>query len=485
MSARVPSAWIWAATLSAGLTLAALVALKGPLLGLLGFVAVIVAVIAVLRPLAALMLLIGVTVSNAGAVLESSFGVPLYTPVLGLALLSVLLGVRRGELRLVWSHVFTVALVYLAMRSLSVLGATDRENALVTLSDEAKSLASVCVLVPMLGNPRALDAAAKLIVALMAGLAAFSLFQEFVLGNATILAGFSNVALGPDVGGVTARHSGPLEDPNFWARYLVLFLPLALSFVAARTVSWRRLCWAVAVVALGSGLYLTQSRGGLLAAFIAVMVFLLLLGRRHARLLLFAPLLIALLLVVPGLGSRLATLTDAGAAEEGLAGRAFALETGLEMFADRPALGVGVGNFEVAQPEYARRIGANSAMPVAPHNLFLQMAAEGGLPGIAAWLLFYGGIVFAGFRSLILSSRMSSGVHPSSAQLMSAGIVAGLAGWAFASLFLHLAGFPVLLIVAAMAASLDVQARAEAGLPVTAMGTRGPQSHSRQLGSAP
>jgi len=181
-------------------------------------------------------------------------------------------------------------------------------------------------------------------------------------------------------------------------------------------------------------------------------------------------LVVALLLMVPGLGSRLATLTDSGAAEEGLAERAFALEAGLAMFADHPALGVGVGNFELAQHEYARRIGSDSATPVAPHNVYLQMAAEGGLPGISAWLLFYGGVVFAGFRSLILTSNLIEGVNHSPAQLMSAGIVAGLVGWAFASMFLHLSGFSVLVVVMAMAGSLDVQARGEAGLPVTAVG---------------
>lgn len=62
-------------------------------------------------------------------------------------------------------------------------------------------------------------------------------------------------------------------------------------------------------------------------------------------------------------------------------------------FRAHPAAGVGAGNYDVDyyrlrdNPEYVEQ----------PHSLELQMAAELGVPGIAALLLFCGGVLWAGF----------------------------------------------------------------------------------------
>jgi O-antigen ligase len=307
---------------------------------------------------------------------------------------------------------------------------------------------------------------ARLIVAVLAALAALSLGQEFMLDNATTFGGLSNIAQGADPGGVTARHSGPGADPNFWARTLALVVPLALSLW--RHHRWHRLrwLWLAAAAALCGGVWLTQSRGGLLAVGLAVLAWLLVLSNRRRLLLAVLPLLLGVLVLTPGVGSRLATLSSLGQAGSGggdpsLVGRVTVQQAGIAMFLDHPAIGVGPGNFQVVEPQYLRRLGLVGPV-LAPHNLYLEMAAEAGLLGLTGWLLFYGCALLLTTRALILSRRLQRGPRPSHGVLLSAGLLAGLIGWAFASLFLHLAEFRALLALVALGAALDVERRQEA-----------------------
>jgi O-antigen ligase len=57
------------------------------------------------------------------------------------------------------------------------------------------------------------------------------------------------------------------------------------------------------------------------------------------------------------------------------------------MFRDHPLAGVGLGNWPIAFPSYARYddgLFANQA-----HNDWAQAAAEAGIPGLAAFALFF------------------------------------------------------------------------------------------------
>jgi hypothetical protein len=414
----------------------------------------------VTRPALSLGILVALVATNASAVVGERAGIGLYVLGLALVAVSVGLGYLRGRVQPVWSPVFLFALLFLAVRAFTILNAVDPGAGMAVVIDLAKELvmlAVVTVVVVSTSSYRQMAAVATGMVALLAGL---SLAQEFLLGGATSFGGFVNTTAAGDVGGVTVRHTGPYDDPNFWARTLVLFLPVAAA-LAAMSERLQRLAWGAAGVLLLGGLYLTQSRGGLLAAAGA---YLLARGRRHARVLLLAPLLVVPLLLVPGVGSRLATLADLTGVREGrgdgsLVQRSVAQEAGLAAFLDNPATGVGAGGFETAQPEYARRLGLPITDPIAPHNLYLQMATEGGLLGIAAWLLFFGAGVFVALRALLLGSRLNGARAPNTITLLAAAVLAAMAGWALASVFLHLAHFRALLFLVGLGAALDVQAR--------------------------
>src|SRR5262249_17919172 len=150
----------------------------------------------------------------------------------------------------------------------------------------------------------------------LAGLALLTGVQEFVLHNATTFGGLSKLATAP-TDTATARHTGPLADANFWARLLVVVAPLALSlFVVAR--AWtQRAVWLVAFALLCGGVFLTQSRGGIVALGAGTVVWLLVAGRRQARLLVLAPLVVWLLLINPITGARLSSLSDLTSSSQG------------------------------------------------------------------------------------------------------------------------------------------------------------------------
>jgi hypothetical protein len=468
---RLPG-WAVVAGVAAGSLAAvyAAVALGSPLVALALVAGAALAPVVVSHPKAALVLVIVVELTNASVVVGHRGPVSLFDLTLLAAVASLVAGVLRGSVRVVWAPLFVGGLVYLAAQAASLPLAREPAAGIGIVGGIGRDLLFLFVVTALMCS---LDPIAdrltlvKTMVATLALLASLSLVQEFVFHNATSFHGFSNTPLSGDLGSVTGRHSGPFDDVNFWARILVLFLPLGLSLWAASagTGGLRRSVWAGATVAIAMGTYLTQSRGALIATGVAVVVWLALAGGRYRRLLKLAPLGLVVLLLLPGVGSRLQTLGEIGAAgaeggDPSLVGRLAAQQAGAAMFVDHPLLGVGTGNFELVEPDYQRNAGLVLSRVIAPHNLYLQAAAESGVLGLGAWLLFFGtGLAAAGYVLVWGARGEPEGRGPGELlvsrqeRLVAAGIVAGLVGWGLASVFLHLANLRILMLVLALAAA--------------------------------
>lgn len=439
-------------------------------LGIAGTCGVVFAVRALLRPWLALIVLVCVEISNVSDV----FGFGDLSPflvALALGLATAVLGILRGHIRLPSSPLALGAALYLASQLISWTVARDPVAAEAVVIRTAKDLVFLAVvMVLMTAGERHVDTA-KLVVGMFTALAALTIINQVALHNATSFGGFSNVPTGVDLGGITARHAGPLRDANFWGRVLVLPLPLALSLwaipePARRFARTRRWSWVAAAAVLAGGIYLSQSRGAILSVGIALLVWFTLAGRHYRRMLIAAPAVIVVVMLLPGLGSRLSTLTqveqaqDAGG-DRSLVERLAVQEIGLAMLAANPATGVGLGNFSAAWADFRHESEVMPPRVLAPHNLYLQLAAESGVVGVLGWLMLYGTAVLLAGRALILSAR-SPGRDPPAVRLLAAGVIAGLAGWAFASIFLHMAHIRALMIVMALAATLDTRARQDA-----------------------
>jgi hypothetical protein len=129
------------------------------------------------------------------------------------------------------------------------------------------------------------------------------------------------------------------------------------------------------------------------------------------------------------------------------------------MTTEHPVLGVGLGNYrevavEVEDDLDVAHLGRIEE-GIAPHNAFLEAAAETGLPGLAVWLVFLGTIGFVAVRALLVT-RPEPGGPASAHHLLAAACVAGLAGWVAASAVLHVAQFRTLLVFAGIVAAVDL-----------------------------
>lgn len=400
---------------------------------------------------------------NLSLILDS-YGVPkVHLLLLGVATVSIFARWLVQRIRPRVTIVMWFALAYVAARAASLLVAPDPAAGIADISEDLKDLLFLGVVITLCVWSRGARLVAMCLAGGTAALAALGLVQQFVLGNSTDFFGLAGLPDNTDIGLAVPRHSGPYADSNFWGRQLVMAAPLALALFADRTKGRRRWWWLAAFLAICGGVWLTGSRGTQLALGATFVLWCLLSGRRYIRVLYVVPLLAALLLAVPGVGSRLVSLGDTTASgteqvDPSLEGRIAAQEMALLMVRDHPALGVGAANFETVEPEYQRRYGYNTPV-LAPHNLYLQQAAEGGIAGLATWLAFFGSAIFLAARARLLLRPRARGDEPPSGWYLAGGVIASLAAWGVASAFLHMATFRIFLLVVAIGVGLDVRAR--------------------------
>jgi len=196
------------------------------------------------------------------------------------------------------------------------------------------------------------------------------------------------------------RTTGLIGNPNELGTYLVV---PAIAAIAAAVV-WRQQKWLYAVAALLLvGVASSQSVTPVLAVAAGLCAMTIAGGTKFLRV---AALVAALALVLaaaahPGSRMRFARLfsnVSSGSLPEITSFRVLPAAAALEMFRERPLVGVGPGSFsatymterlkaEEAHPQWIR---PQSAMFAQVHNDHLQVLAETGIPG---FLLFLGALV--------------------------------------------------------------------------------------------
>lgn len=472
--------WIWPlAGVGAVAGLAVAVAAHVTVLVALGLpVALVVTYAALEVPLVALALLQVVAWSNVSTVAGSHHGLSLYLLALAIGAISTVLAVNRGARSLFGrSPVYLLVALVIVVEGISLIASAYPLQSLATPTERLKDVAFFLVTIALIRVSGRLLTAVQLIVATIAILAGLTIIQQYLLHNSTTFGGLSGIpagSLSTGAGSSTVRHTGPEADPNFWGRTIVLVTPLALSLSVLRwrdrldRIGWRRhawLGWSIAALALAGGEYLSQSRGGLLAFAVAGVGWLIVAAWKFRRWLLLLPVVLVLVVAgVPGLGSRLGTLTElthlsANTTDPSLLERIQAQEVGLAMFRAHPATGVGVGNFAAVEPMFLDQPGVlNTGQIFAAHDLYLEIAAEQGVLGLGAWLLFYGGALFISIRALTLAAQLGN----RDLQLISLGVLMGLVGWAAASAVLHLSDLNDLLAMIGLVTVIDIHVRREA-----------------------
>ncbi len=177
------------------------------------------------------------------------------------------------------------------------------------------------------------------------------------------------------------------------SQYIVLTAPLALTAVARCTNRARRFVFPTLAL-VSAGLLLTKQRGAWVAAGIQLAVWAAIQLRRRSRQpervfktagAAAATVALAMALVVASGSPVDSILERAGSVQSGFSGRLPLWSTATVMIRERPLLGWGHGSFSPAydllypieSPDAHRFRGS-------AHNLYLQIAAESGLPGLLA-----------------------------------------------------------------------------------------------------
>lgn len=225
------------------------------------------------------------------------------------------------------------------------------------------------------------------------------------------------------------RAYGSFEQPNPFAGFMGLLLPLALGLALGHMAGGKRRLFAMALLSfalLGAALIMSWSRGAWLGSLAALATMVVFAPRRRlvGLVLLFAVIALGGLawgagLLPESLVARLSGFSeytqvydvrgaDITEANFAVLDRLAHWGAAADMLRDRPWLGVGLGNYEPVYPAYARLNWPNALGHA--HNIYLNFAAETGLIGLAAYLLFWATVIALTLRSLSRTRGLERGL---------------------------------------------------------------------------
>jgi O-antigen ligase len=224
---------------------------------------------------------------------------------------------------------------------------------------------------------------------------------------------FFNIGPQAFIRDASLRVYGTFDQPNPYAGYINIPLSIALALTLLGRGWLTRILAGLTAILLGIAVYLSQSRGGEMA-IAAALVFIVLAGMPR-MLTLMKVLIIALLgffeallagwiplhifnPVLHFLGLVQISLTQPSSQDYSTAERLAHWIAGLHMFLDHPILGVGIGNYADAYPQYFITIFVDPLGHA--HNYYINIAAETGFIGLTAYVLFLLAMFVAGVTAL-------------------------------------------------------------------------------------
>lgn len=226
---------------------------------------------------------------------------------------------------------------------------------------------------------------------------------------------------------------GPFVNRNSYAAFAGTILPIALCLAFYALRQWKKgrrdalpllLLWSLTASAMGVGIALSLSRGGLISAGLSIAIvagMLLYYGRDRGEVALLAGVVAATILLLVSIGpemviERVGTLSE-GQSIPSFAQRMKAWDRTDLMIADYPLVGAGFGAFRFSFMRYAP---PGEGWWTTAHNEYLELLCDTGLVGAAlaavgliAWLVLVA-------RPALLKGR--------SERYSWAGLAAGIAG---------------------------------------------------------
>jgi len=239
---------------------------------------------------------------------------------------------------------------------------------------------------------------------------------------------------------------GFFENSGEYAIQMLMFFPLALGFMWAswsRAKLWEKAILVAMVITPILAIMAASSRG----AQLALLVQLIFLFRKKifsAKYVLFALSIgfSALLLLPDEQKDRFKSIGDDKSSRQ----RMLYIENGVEMIQNNPMLGVGYFNFPIY---YTRHYRSDMLFKHAehPHNLFIQVGSDVGIPGLVVYML----IVFGFFRT---ANAITVSPEDQLSSSLRDGLVVGVVGFLVAAQFVSVVYYPFFWIALAFVVAL-------------------------------
>lgn len=287
-------------------------------------------------------------------------------------------------------------IAFVAWNLLSLVWATELGPVIVSVSSFALSFALFPIVFSAVREKHHLR---LLLLAFIGGAAFTAVYGVIAQPNATSLATSPAAASGLN------RLAGTIGDPNELASLLAAGVALSTAIIFnPRESAVMRLATAGAATLMLFGIFLTVSRGGLVA-LTAIFLTAALAGGRHRAQAIIGGVAAATVLLVLFFGVASPQARERVTANDGGSGRTDIWQVGWRMVEDKPFTGVGAGNFQSTSIHYLVAPGVIRDdeyfvdEPSVAHNAYLQVLAETGIVGLALFLAVIIGCIAAAVRA--------------------------------------------------------------------------------------
>jgi len=426
------------ATLGVGVSI-----LDNPIYIIAGLIAIIAALVCLIYPKIGLYTLVAITYLRLSDVLVNFYGAPsIAKPFISLMIGIVLVRWWYYE-RPVQGTIKAVALVfgYGLVIILSIFRASDFTAVIGALDDYWKNAVISIIVVSLLTESKNLRNVIWSLIIIGIFLGTISVFQYLTGTFDNPYWGFGISSLQTIAGSSGGyRIAGPIGDPNYYSQIMLAITPLAFSrFLDEKKFIWKAIALYGTAVTIFAVIF-TFSRGAFIAFVIVVMVMFYFHPPNPREFIIAGAVVIFLLPFIPkDYASRILTLSIFGNQttvqnDSSLRGRSSEYIAAWMMFSDHPILGVGISNYETNYQSYSRQIGLDPRTEArSAHSLYLEVAAELGLAGVAVMAT----IIFVIYRAVsrAWSDLRKAGDIYHSEMVLSVGL--SILGYLIAATFIH------------------------------------------------
>ncbi len=424
-----------------------IVYINQPVYILLGLAGLLVFIVTIYSPQVGLLILVFISYTRFSDILSQFHNVPSFAkPFLVLLIFSILIRwILTRESPKGWYAAFIFLGLVLVTEFASVIYSPVPDRSMARLTDDIKDTIIALVVIMLMQTATSFRRVINLLIYCGVFLCGLSVFQYLTGTYDTHYGGFAISLSHQIIGEVDDfRATGPMEDPNFFAQIVVVFVPIALERLFHEKKTINRLlalfCLATSILTV----IITYSRGGLFAMVIGIIIFFLFYPpKRNQVVVVILAIMLGYSFLPQNYVDRLLTLTmffqdsDSSAArvnERSLQGRLSENLAALEMIKDKPFFGVGLNSYKYLFPTYSKKLGlALVASEREAHNTYLEILSETGIVGFLVFSLMFGSCIYGIIKARELFLRYKYFDYAG----MTVGFLGGFAAYFFAAIFVH------------------------------------------------